>query len=396
SAGRADATSGGGYGVGVYGAGTYGTPRVDNVSVQDASMWTLDVFGPYLVGAMSDDGKLYKWSLDISTPTKAAVISGAPTGNSACVVTPEFFLMALGAGGDPRKVQWSDQAAETTWTPSSTNQAGSYTIQSPGRLMCGKKTRGQTLIFTDTDVHVARYIGLPFVYSIERVGESCGIISRGAVVASDTRAIWMSQAGFFAWDGGAVIPLDCDIYDAIFGGLNFTQRSKITAMLNSQFSEAWFMFPSAASTENDKVAVYNYDENTWALHTLTRLCGVDRGVFNAPIMFNASGYAYDHETGYTWDSTPYAKSGPFELGAGDRITRVRRLIFDEATSGDVRVSLKAMNWPNGTETTYGPYASGNPVSVRMSARQVSQYVEFLRGNSQWGAPRVDIVQGSKR
>ncbi|NBW13317.1 MAG: hypothetical protein EBR82_35445, partial [Caulobacteraceae bacterium] len=33
SAGRADATSGGGYGVGVYGAGTYGTPRVDNVSV---------------------------------------------------------------------------------------------------------------------------------------------------------------------------------------------------------------------------------------------------------------------------------------------------------------------------------------------------------------------------
>lgn len=393
--GRADASAGGGYGVGLYGSSTYGTPRVDAVSVQDASMWTLDVFGQYLVACMSDDGKLYEWRLDISTPTKAAVISGAPTSCSGLVVTPEYFLMALGAGGDPRKVQWCDQGDNTAWTPSATNQAGDYTLQSYGRLMCGKKTRGQTLLFTDTDVHLATYIGLPYVYSIERVGESCGIISRGAVAATDTRAMWMSQAGFFAWDGGSVAPMDCDIFDAVFGDMNFTQRSKITAMLNSKFSEVWFMYPSAASTENDKVAVYNYDENHWALHTLTRLCGVDRGVFNNPIMFDASGYGYDHETGYVWSSTPYAESGPLELGSGDTIMRAKNLVFDENTAGDVRVSFKTKDWPNGSDTTYGPYTSANKVSVRFAARQVRQYVEFLQ-NGLWGNPRLDIAPGGSR
>lgn len=395
SAGRADASSGGGYGVGLYGVGTYGTPRVDNVSVQDASMWTLDVFGQYLVGAMSDDGKAYVWTLDISGPTVAVAMSGAPTGNSALVVTPEAFVMLLGAGGDPRKIQWCDQGDYTTWSPSSTNQAGDFNIQSGGRLMCGKSTRGQTLIFTDIDVYVARYVGLPFVYIIDRVGEHCGIISRGAAVTSDSRCMWMSQAGFFAFDGASVVPVDCDIYDAVFGDMNFTQRSKITAHLVSEFSEVWWHYPSAASTEVDMVAVYNYDENHWALHTLARLVGVDRGVFNNPIQVDASGLLYDHESGTSWGSTPFAESGPFEIGDGDRLARVRRIIFDEQTEGDVQVSVVTRNWPNDAEVTYGPYTSGNPVSVRFSGRQARQYVEFLAAG-QWGAPRFDVTAGSKR
>jgi len=395
TAGRADASSGGGYGIGLYGAGTYGTPRVDNVSVQDASMWTLDVFGQYLVGAMSDDGGAYVWTLDIGTPTVAAAMSGAPTSNSALVVTPEAFVMLLGAGGDPRKVQWCDQGDYTTWTPTATNQAGDFNVQSNGRLMCGKSTRGLTLIFTDVDAFAARYIGLPYVYSIDRVGDHCGIISRGAVAASDSRAFWMSQAGFFAFDGASVVPLDCDVYDAVFGDLNFTQRSKITAHLVSEFSEVWWHYPSADSTECDMVAVYNYDENHWALHTMSRLVGVDRGTFNNPIMASSAGLLYDHETGVTWAGTPFAESGPAELGDGDNIMRVRRAIFDERTSGDVRVSFKTKDWNNDSDVTYGPYASGNPVSVRLAGRAIRQYVEFLTAGV-WGAPRFDVVGGGKR
>lgn len=396
TAGRADASSGGGYGVGLYGAGLYGTPRIDNVSVQDASMWTLDVFGQYLVGCMSDDGKAYVWTLDISGPTVAAAMSGAPVSNSALVVTPEAFVMLLGAGGDPRKVQWCDQGDYTSWTPSATNQAGDFNIQSNGRLMCGKATRGQTLIFTDIDVYVARYVGLPYVYTLDRVGEHCGAISRGCAVASDSRCFWMSQAGFFMFDGASVVPLDCDIYDGVFGDLNYVQRSKITAHLVSEFSEVWWHYPSGASTECDTVAVYNYDENTWTLHhDYVRLVGVDRGVFNNPILTTSDGYLYDHESGVAWAGTPYAESGPAELGDGNNLMRVRRAIFDERTEGDVQVSFITRDWNNDADVTYGPYAAGNPVSVRFSGRAVRQYVEFL-DVGQWGAPRFDVANGGRR
>ncbi len=395
--GRADASASAGYGVGLYGRGTYGTPRVDNISVQDASMWTLDNFGQYLVGCMSDDGKAYKWTLDTGTPTPAAAISGAPTGNSALLTTPDRFLMLLGAGGDPRKVQWSDQGDETTWTPTATNMAGDVNIQSQSRIMCGISTRNQTLIFTELDVHVASYVGLPYVYSVDRVGENCGIISRGAAAAIDSRAWWMEEANFFMWDGASVIPMNCDVYDAVFGNINRTQRSKIVCGINSNFSEVWWAFPSAASTENDTVVVFNYLENHWSLHDLSRTCLCDHSVFDNPIMGTSDGYLYDHEVGSTYDGTlPFAESGPVELGNGDAIARVRRLIFDEGTQGDVEVSVITKNWNNDADVTYGPYAAPNPVSVRVGARALRQFVEFQSATGRWGTLRADVQAGSKR
>lgn len=396
--GRADAVTGGGYGVGTYGSGTYGTPRVDNVSVQDASMWTLDVWGERLVGCMSDDGKLYEWALDISTPTVAAVISGAPTACQGLVVTPEYFLFALGAGGNPRKVQWCDQQDNTTWTPTATNQAGDYIIQSAGRLMCGRRVRGGTLLFTDTDTHFANYLGPPFVYGIERIGDNCGIISRGAVAVADSRAMWMSPAGFFAFDGSGVNPVACEVYDAVFSNINVTQRSKVTATLNSAYSEIRWEYPSAASTENDSYVTYNYDEDHWTLGSMTRLAGADRGVFNSPIMTDSDGYLYDHETGYSYGgATPYAESGPIELGNGEQRMRVRRLIADEATEGQVTATFKIRDWPNDSETTYGPYTINNPTTTRFSGRNVRLRIDGNASASwRWGAPRLDVHAGGAR
>jgi hypothetical protein len=402
TAGRADATAGGGYGLGPYGVGLYGTPRIDNVSVQDASMWTLDVFGQYLVGCMSDDGNLYEWQLDISTPTVAAVISGAPTGCSACVVTENGFLVALGASSNPRKVQWSDQGVNTTWSPSATNQAGSYTIQSQSRLMCGRRVRGGTLLFTEADVHLMTYIGLPFIHRIDRVGEGCGIVSRGAVAVNDSRAMWMGQAGFYAWDGSGVTSVACEIYDDIFGDMNQTQRSKFWAMTNAQENEVEFHYCTAASTNIDQCAVFNYDEGHWTLRpSVARTCGVDRaGVFVNPIKATSDGYLYDFETGYSWGgNTPYLESGPIEIGDGERIMRVRKAIFDEKTQGDVTVYFKTRDWPGDSETTSAAYtaSAGNPIALHFAARAVRLRVEFsTAAASRWGPPRLMLLEGSKR
>lgn len=393
--GHADAATGGGYGVGYYGVGTYGTPRTDTtVLAFEASMWTLDTFGDYLVGCMADDSNVYEWQLDITTPTKAAVVSGSPTGK-AVVTTPEGFLVVLGAGGDNRKLQWSDRRDNTVWTPTATNQAGDYDIETQGQLMCGRRTRSSTLIWTDLDVYAMNYLGLPYVYDVQRVGENAGIISRGAHAAADGRVFWWGPNGFCMWDGAAVQPMSCDVYDATIGDLNFTQRSKISAFTVSEFGEVWWCFPSSASTENDMVVVFNYKEGHWALHEISRLSGFDRGIYNYPMAVSADGYVYEHEKGSTWDSTPYAESNPVELGEGDRRMIVTGIIFDETTQGDVTAYVKTRNFNNDAETTWGPYNAPNPVSTRIQGRAHRLRVEFNAvGN--WGAPRFDIVPGGRR
>jgi hypothetical protein len=396
--GRASATAAAGYGSGLYGVGTYGTARTDSVSIQDASMWTLDNFGQYLVGCMSDDGKAYEWHLDTGTPTPAAAISGAPTGNSALFVTPENFVVLLGAGGDPRKVQWCDQGDDTTWTPTSINQAGDVNIQSQSRLMCGISTRSISLIFTELDVYVMQYVGLPYVYTVDRQAENAGIISRGAVVTRDSRAWWMGNANFFMWDGGSAQVIPCEIYSAVFENMNATQRSKIIAGDNPKFNEIWWAYPSSASTENDTIVVYNHLENTWAMHALERTAITHRNVFANPIMASSTdGLLYDHETGTTWDGTqPYATSGPYELGNGDRLMRVNTLAFDEGTQGDVTVTVYGSNFPQQSETTYGPYSSPNLVDCRIAARKLRMMVTFQSGSGRWGTLRADTQPGAYR
>ena len=301
-----------GYGYFTYGSLAYGVARPDSSStVVNATTWSLDTWGEYLVACSSYDGKLYEWQLGFSTPTVAAAITNAPTGCAALLSTSERFLFALGASSNPRLVKWSDQEDNTTWTAAATNQAGDFELNTSGSLKCGKRVRGINLLFTDVDVHTASYVGLPYVYQIEKAGSGCGVISAQAVAAIDTAALWMSTSGFWTFDG-YVKPLPCDVSDYVFQNLNYNQTSKVYAVHNSKFGEIWWFYPSGSSNEVDSYVIYNYRENHWNIGTLARTAGTDRGVFLNPLMVSADGYIYEHEVGFAYDGgSVYAESGPY-------------------------------------------------------------------------------------
>ena len=390
--GRANAVDGAGYGIGLYGAGTYGSVRADGTTVLEADTWSLDTYDEDLLACLTSDGRIFRWN---RTGLPAA-LTNAPTSCSYVLTTPERFVFALGAGGYQRLVQWSDREAPTTWTPSSTNQAGDQTLQTQGRVMCGANTRFGTVIWTDQDVHLARYVQLPFVYTVDPVGAQCGIIGRKAFAVADSVVYWMSPAGFFVFDGGALQRIPCDVYDYVFSDLSRAQKSKTHAWYNSAFGEVWWHYCSGNSTEIDRYVVFNTREGHWTVGALVRTAAIDRGLPSFPILAGSDGVIYNHETGANWSSaTPYIESGPFELGEGERLVKVRTLIPSEKTQGDGQVRMKVRDWPNGAETTYGPYSMANPVDMRFAARQVKMRVEFTAAG-RWGPPRFDVVEGGRR
>jgi hypothetical protein len=397
TSGAANAIVGTGYGSNTYGTLAYGTARPDTGTITPATTWSMDTWGEYLVACSNADGKLYEWRLGFTTPTIAAAITNAPTGNKALLVTQERILFALGAGGNPRKVQWCDQENNTQWTPAGDNLAGDYELATPGTLIAGKRVKGVNLLFTDVDVHTAQYVGAPFVYGFEKAGSGCGLISAQAVAAIDTAAIWMSKSGFWMYDG-YVKPLPSDVSDYVFGNMNFNQASKVYAVHNSQFGEIWWYYPSSASTENDSYVTFNYRENHWNIGSLARTAGTDAGVFVSPLMVSTDGFVYEHEVGFAYDSASvYAESGPVQIGNGDNIMSVRQVVPDEQTLGEAVVSFKARNYPTGTQSTFGPYTAANPTSVRFSGRQVNVKVT---GNTlaDWriGVMRLEAIPAGKR
>lgn len=395
--GEANAVVKTGYGYSTYGNFAYGVARPDSSSITPATTWSMDTWGEYLVACSNADGKLYEWQLGFSTPTLAAVITNAPTSNKALLVTSERILFALGAGGNPRKVQWCDQEDNTAWTPTNDNQAGDYELATPGTLIAGKRVKGLNLLFTDVDVHTAQYVGAPFVYGFEKAGSGCGLISAQAVAAIDTAAIWMSKSGFWTYDG-YVKPLPSDVSDYVFNNMNFNQSSKIYAVHNSKFGEIWWYYPSSSSNENDSYVTYNYRENHWNIGTLGRTAGTDAGVFTNPLMVSADGYLYDHEVGFAYDSASiYAESGPLQIGNGENIMSVREVIPDEQTLGEAVISFKTRYYPTGEQSTFGPYTAANPTSVRFSGRQVNVKVTgAVLADWRVGVIRLDAVASGKR
>jgi len=396
TAGSESATTNLGYGGGFYGADAYGTARTDSGSLADPTTWSLDTWGEYLIAATADDGKIYEWQLD--TGVLPTAVTNAPTGNSGAFVTDERFLVALGAGGDPRKVQWSDREANTVWTAAATNEAGDFELKSAGTLKKGIRCRGQALLLSTLDAHTMTYVGPPFVYGFERVGESCGIVGPKAGIAVEGGAYWMGRRSFYRFFGGVVEEIQCEVADYVFPNLNTTQAAKVYAVNNAQYGEAWWFYPSTAATECDSYVAYNYRTGIWMTGTIDRSAGVDRGVFAAPIWVSPSGGIYDHEIGNLYGGADvYAESGPISFGAGDTVMVATSLIPDEKTQGDCTVTFKTRFHPNDVERSYGPYTMANPSDVRFTGRQIRARVTGASSTSwRWGTPRLDAVAGGRR
>ena len=395
SSGFKDADKNTAYGGGSFGTGKFGVERVADGAIIPATTWTLDTWGQNLVAANSWDGKLYEWDLIADS---AEQIDNSPENCQGLMVTDERFLFALGADGDPRLVKWSDREDNTKWSPEPTNQAGDIRLQTSGTILCGLNVRGQSLMLTTTDAHSATYIGPPYVYSFQKVGTSCGVVSAQAAASIDQGALWMGQHGFYSYEGGSVANIPCEVEDAVFDDFNYNQQSKVACAVNSEFDEVWWFYPSSGSIENDSYVFYDYVQGIWGVGKLSRTAGFDIGVLPHPVFAGADGKLWAHETGWDYGGAkPYAESAPIFIGSGDRIMSAVKMIPDERTLGQVQARFKTRLYPTGPEQEFGPYEMSNPTSVRFTGRQLRMRVEGVAAaNWRVGTMRLDLAQRGRR
>lgn len=299
-----------------------------------------------------------------------------------------------------RRLYWPNQESINAFRAESTNTAGSFDLATDGILVCGRQARGQTLLWTTTDLWTMTYIGGTLVYSFAQAGKHCGIISQNAPVVLDSGAYWMgTDHRFFRYDG-FVSPIACDVQDYVFNDFSETYAYKVWAFANPPFSEITWFYPSSNATECDRYVTYNYVEDHWVFGQMPRTAGVSHEVGGrTPVLLGSDGTIYDHETGNTRGTlgTATIESGPVEIGDGDRVVRVQRIVPDDDTLGDVSASLYTSFFPDQAETLNGPYTLANPTSVRLTARQVRlKLTEAAATAWRVGVVRLGGVLGGRR
>ena len=402
--------------------------------VLEASSWMFDLWGENLIGMSTSDGRIFQGDPTTTNPTSidAAVITNAPINNSAILVSKQRHLFAFGAGGNKRKIQWSHAESNTTWGATATNQAGAFEIDSSGEIMAAKTVGDRILVWTSTDLHAVDSVGMPYVYGRKKIGDACGAISNRAMIAVGDRAFWMSQGGFFQYQG-SVQPLKCDVQDHIFKDINRVQDSKIYASMNPEFFEVTWWYASSDSDEILKYAIYNYSEGWWSTGELCRtaFASGSPGVFDNPIGIADDGTVYEHEinvssgkrttsqvaltsadvsdydrklvtgTDATTDVGLCFAEAVMEIGEGENVANITQLVTDTAGHGDngLRFKFKTRYSPTGTESTSSNYdvATDGFTDVREQGRQFTYRVES--GWDQFweiGSIRAEMSIGGRR
>ena len=376
-----------GYGAYHYNVEDYGDARSQSGLPLASGHFSFDNWGEDLVFCFSGDGKIYKWQPDSSggsPDTIATVVTNAPTGCQAVLVTNERHLVAIGSGGDPRKVSWSDREDRNTWTSKATNTAGDVQIPTGGRALLGVKYQNDVIVFSDTGIDRMSYVGSPFVYGIAAAGANCKAVSRRSVVQTGNFLAWMGENSFFVYDG-VVREIKCDVHDYVYDNLNIQGRQACWGGHNSNFNEIWWGFPEGDGQYTpNKYVIWNYLENTWSIGSLDRGCWIDQGAFNYPIAGDSSGFVYEHESTTLSNSpnlnsdAPFCTSGPIELGNGDNYVQCNQIIPDEEanTLPGVTISFKGKFTPLGSETDFGSFTFENDgyTDARFTARQVQMTV----------------------
>lgn len=431
---------GGGWGAGTWGRLTWGSavPVTANLALR---LWYQDNFGEQLLFNVHNGG-IYLWdpeSSSLTTPpytfnravTLASLSTDATTPTLATqimVSDRDRHVIAFGAnmGGstsqDALSIRFSNQEDYGTWTATATNTAGELRLGTGSRIIRALETKREILVWTDSALYSMQFIGPPYTFGITQISTATTIISPNAFAAIDDNVFWMGNQKFYMYDG-SVRELVCPIKKYIFNNMNTDQAGKITVGVNSEFNEITWFYPSSSATECDRYATYNYVDQAWTYGNLARTAWVDRGQELYPLAAGTDGYLYYQEygsnDGSTTPATPinaYIESAPFDIGEGDQMSFVKRIIPDvtfvnSTDSPTLDMILKVQNYPGGdystTQTTSAPVTQTatvpveqytNQISVRLRGRQVTFRVESNKTNTAWvlGSPRLDIQVDGRR
>ena len=349
-------------------------------TVIDSRYWVFENFGEDLL-ALQSNGKLFKWDKSAGVTTRAEVVhANAPTASRHLILsTPDRHTILMGTETtigstttqDDLFLRFSSQEDTSTWSPSSTNTAGSFRIQDGSKIITSLRSRGSILIWTDTSLHSLQFIGPPFIFGLSQVASNCGAISASAAVDVNGTTFWMSQQSFYMFDG-AVRKIPCPVQDYVFDDFSITQQPLVYAGLNSDFNEITWFYASSDSNFIDRNVTYNYVEGTWYTNSLARTTWLDYGVYQVPYASeysptvtgdtptilgatDGSSIIYQHEEGTDNDTEAmecFLQSGDFDIEDGQQVLSVSRYIPDfKDQEGSAEVLLTFKDFSQTTSTT---------------------------------------------
>ena len=434
----------------------WGSPAPAGLGIgQQLRLWSESNFGQNLV-LNPRGGALYYWAVDTSPATfnRAQILSPTNTNtqnsiqywltdadcptvcNFVMVSDASRFVIAFGcndygsATQDPLLVRWSDAENILVWTPTETNDAGSYRLSHGSEIVGAMQARQEILIWTDAALYSMQFLGPPDIWGFQILADNISIAGPNAMATAANITYWMGLDKFYMYSG-RVETLYCPLRQYIFGDINLQQQYQFFASTNEGFNEVWWFYCSANSTTIDRYVIYNHLERIWSYGNLTRTAWLDSPLRSSPTaagLVSGNSTLIYHEQGVDDASvnppvaiSAYCQSADFDIGDGHNYGFGWRMIpditFDGSTVNNPSVvfTLRPRQNPGAnyntadtpTVTSAQNYQSQRNYTVqqftqivytRIRGRQMAFKVSSDGLGVQWqlGVPSLDIRPDGRR
>ena len=431
----------------------------------EPGLWSFSNFGQVLIATILN-GKTFTWDTSVGASTAfttrasttttnfvTALVAGTdlgnPTASRITLISPTTrHVIHCGTettiGDDSTQddmfIRFSTQEGLNEYTPTAINTAGSQRLQDGTKIVGAIKGKENILIWTDNALYTMKFVGAPFTFGFEQVGTNCGLIGQNACCEIDGVAYWMSNNGFFAFDG-TVNSLPCSVEDYVYDDFDTTKGQQVCAGINNLFTEVVWYYPSSGSSFNDRYVVFNYGESgelpmgNWYTGVNTnsiRTTWLDSLVYPKPFATAYTSSAtgsfpqvigqtglgsttlFQHETGTdqvnadgtTTVLTSFIESYSFALqqDAPEQFLSMRRFLPNfKAITGNAKITISVKNFPSQTSaaTALSPFtvdANTTKKDTRARGRYASLRVENDGAGESWrfGPFQVDVQPDGRR
>lgn len=251
------------------------TPAVAPTGAID-DRWTGGVLNGVLVMNNGVNNPYYWGGTGVLAP-----LTAWPASTTAKSIRPfKNFLVALNVTKTgtnyPHMIKWSDAAVPgsipSSWDKTDvTKLAGEIDLAEEPSLLVDQLPLGDmNIIYKENCMYAMQATGGLDVFRFQRLPGNVGALARGCMASTPKGHVVLTHGDVILHSGqGPQSILNGRLRSWLWKTIDDTNRTRSFVVSNPQTKEVWVCFPELGASACTLAAVWNWDDNTWSIRTMS-------------------------------------------------------------------------------------------------------------------------------
>lgn len=198
-----------------------------------------------------------------------AALSGAPPRAKHIATVRDFVVMGniSATAVSPQMVRWCAINNADSWTPDAATLADFQDLPGDGGWIQKIIGGEYGTVFQQRAIYRMTFVGSPLVFQFDKIQTNIGVYAPQSVVGYRNFTFFLSEDGFYMFDGTNVTPIGNGKVDmTFFDDLDITNLHRIHAIIDAKRKIVAWAYPGDGNIGGNpnRVLVYNWAYKRWS------------------------------------------------------------------------------------------------------------------------------------